>query len=67
MQLLVNQETGGFEYIIDGISHKFKSDLKDDQDLYYKVLFIESTEIEASAEATLSKEQQIEVLQAQVA
>ena len=23
MQLLVNQETGGFEYIIDGTSHKF--------------------------------------------
>ena len=67
MQLLVNQIDGKFEYIIDGTSHVYNcDDLKKDTELFYKIIFIDAASIEATAEATLSKDDQILALQQQL-
>ena len=67
MQLLVDQTDGKFEYIIDGKSHVYNcDDLKKDTELFYKIIFIDATSIEATAEATLSKDDQILALKEQL-
>ena len=68
MQLLVNQNTGEFEYIIDGKSNKFTCfDLIEntlESSLYYKVIFIDAAEIEASERASFTKYQPTRNLEA---